>query len=314
MGFTTTTLDYPKPHQKPSECSSKTASREFFSYPIKTELKNQCNPLKTSQEKSKTTHRIASGRGIWPSRDPIEENGGINLYRFVGNQPINRWDRLGLEVQIIVAPSKSEVTTNEVDGVSTTTVNDNSASGKNYTKMKAVLAGWKPGLEKKKKLISGWEQKIWDIYTKSNRQGTGVYINGKKKDITKEAFVKLIQKEINSEIHLVIGDAKAVGKKASEVSVNLTEDYDQLGFFFHSANDQTSIFAEGPWEPQNGTITFLESQNPNDNSVCVTCHQTVGILQSPTLTGASVKTSAARCRIDLKTYKYGRANSPADPE
>jgi hypothetical protein len=98
MGFTTTTLDYPKQHQKPSECSSKTASREFFSYPIKTELKNQCNPLKTSQEKSKTTHRIALGRGIWPSRDPIEESGGINLYAFVGNDPVGRWDRLGLAV------------------------------------------------------------------------------------------------------------------------------------------------------------------------------------------------------------------------
>jgi hypothetical protein len=31
----------------------------------------------------------------WPSRDPIEERGGINLYAFVGNDPIGRWDRLG---------------------------------------------------------------------------------------------------------------------------------------------------------------------------------------------------------------------------
>jgi len=34
--------------------------------------------------------------GRWPSRDPIEESGGINLYAFVGNDPIGRWDRLGL--------------------------------------------------------------------------------------------------------------------------------------------------------------------------------------------------------------------------
>ena len=35
--------------------------------------------------------------GRWINRDPIEEKGGINLYRFVGNHPINTYDRLGLD-------------------------------------------------------------------------------------------------------------------------------------------------------------------------------------------------------------------------
>ena len=35
--------------------------------------------------------------GRWPNRDPIEEQGGVNLYGFVGNNPINVWDKLGLE-------------------------------------------------------------------------------------------------------------------------------------------------------------------------------------------------------------------------
>jgi hypothetical protein len=30
------------------------------------------------------------------SRDPIEEAGGVNIYGFVGNDGINRLDRLGL--------------------------------------------------------------------------------------------------------------------------------------------------------------------------------------------------------------------------
>jgi RHS repeat-associated protein len=34
--------------------------------------------------------------GRWPSRDPIEEKGGISLYGFVGNDGINRLDKLGL--------------------------------------------------------------------------------------------------------------------------------------------------------------------------------------------------------------------------
>jgi RHS repeat-associated protein len=33
--------------------------------------------------------------GRWPSRDPIEERGGVNLYEFVGNSPTNYWDYIG---------------------------------------------------------------------------------------------------------------------------------------------------------------------------------------------------------------------------
>ena len=33
--------------------------------------------------------------GRFISRDPIEERGGLNLYGFVGNDPVNRWDYLG---------------------------------------------------------------------------------------------------------------------------------------------------------------------------------------------------------------------------
>ncbi len=36
----------------------------------------------------------ASGR--WPSRDPIEEEGGINLYGFVANDPLLKYDIYGL--------------------------------------------------------------------------------------------------------------------------------------------------------------------------------------------------------------------------
>jgi RHS repeat-associated protein len=34
--------------------------------------------------------------GRWPSRDPIGERGGINLYGFIENNSINRWDYLGM--------------------------------------------------------------------------------------------------------------------------------------------------------------------------------------------------------------------------
>lgn len=37
------------------------------------------------------------GTGRWPSRDPIGERGGLNLYQIVGNNPTNMWDVLGQE-------------------------------------------------------------------------------------------------------------------------------------------------------------------------------------------------------------------------
>jgi len=40
--------------------------------------------------------------GRWLNRDPIEEQGGLNLYGFVGNNPVDRWDFLGLTCEAAV--------------------------------------------------------------------------------------------------------------------------------------------------------------------------------------------------------------------
>ncbi|MCB1133870.1 MAG: RHS repeat-associated core domain-containing protein, partial [Verrucomicrobiae bacterium] len=39
--------------------------------------------------------------GRWPSRDPIAEKGGVNLYAFVGNSPLFQIDRLGLACSVV---------------------------------------------------------------------------------------------------------------------------------------------------------------------------------------------------------------------
>ena len=42
--------------------------------------------------------------GRWLSRDPIGEQGGVNLYQFVRNSTVDRTDRLGLDINVITGP------------------------------------------------------------------------------------------------------------------------------------------------------------------------------------------------------------------
>lgn len=43
--------------------------------------------------------------GRWLSRDPIEEDGGVNLYAYVENNPINYYDLFGLDESNWFAPN-----------------------------------------------------------------------------------------------------------------------------------------------------------------------------------------------------------------
>jgi RHS repeat-associated protein len=51
---------------------------------------------KTTATKALRNTYAADQHGYWPSRDPIEERGGVNLYAFVGNDGVNWFDILGL--------------------------------------------------------------------------------------------------------------------------------------------------------------------------------------------------------------------------
>ena len=43
-------------------------------------------------------------QGRFLGRDPIDERGGLNLFGFVGNNPVNRWDYLGMEDPVVLPP------------------------------------------------------------------------------------------------------------------------------------------------------------------------------------------------------------------
>ena len=71
--------------------------------------------------------------GRWAARDMIEEEGGLNLYGFVGNDPLNRWDYLGLK--------ECECPQERIDIM----ISEMMASAVNMTKANPVLRNVNPG-------------------------------------------------------------------------------------------------------------------------------------------------------------------------
>jgi len=92
-------------------CSGEKSASGIFLYISKNRVgKTAAKSLKPRLVKSAVFTKSASGVryygfryynpniGRWPSRDPIAERGGVNLYGYVGNDPVNGVDALGLEV------------------------------------------------------------------------------------------------------------------------------------------------------------------------------------------------------------------------
>jgi len=84
----------------------KTASSDFFQHPNNPRPENRPPPWKTQQGNTTYTYKIASGRPYWSSRDPIEEEGGLNLYGFIRNDGLGNWDVLGLKCSECKCPYK----------------------------------------------------------------------------------------------------------------------------------------------------------------------------------------------------------------
>ncbi len=91
MGFSLTS-------PAPEKCDPTAKNRVwgFFGDAPKTSRDNRPQSLQPRRENHPTTTKVASGRAYWPSRDPIGERGGLNLYGMVGNDAVNGSDYLGL--------------------------------------------------------------------------------------------------------------------------------------------------------------------------------------------------------------------------
>jgi len=69
---------------------------DFFRLSNEAHPANRRQPAQPRRKIRPTPMKSASGIPYWPSRDPIGERGGANLYGFVGNDGLNGRDFLGL--------------------------------------------------------------------------------------------------------------------------------------------------------------------------------------------------------------------------
>ena len=90
MGFSLTS-------PAPEKCDPTAKNRVwgFFGEAQESRLENHPQTQQPRRENPPTTTKLASGRTYWPSRDPIGEMGGANLYGFVYNTPTSWIDVLG---------------------------------------------------------------------------------------------------------------------------------------------------------------------------------------------------------------------------
>ncbi len=103
MGFHLQELPQQKTHSP-----AKNRVWGFFDEDAEMSRENPSQCLEPRRKNRAVTTKKASGvlyygyryydpvNGRWPSRDPIGERGGINLYGMVGNDAVGRWDVLGL--------------------------------------------------------------------------------------------------------------------------------------------------------------------------------------------------------------------------
>jgi len=80
----------------PQTATQKNSRRVFFSNPSGRTLDRRHLPLRTAPGYRACGYKTASGRPKWLSRDPLGEYAGINLYGYVGGDPINWVDPFGL--------------------------------------------------------------------------------------------------------------------------------------------------------------------------------------------------------------------------
>ena len=156
----------------------------------------------------------------WLNRDPIEENGGINVYSTCNNLMLYSIDPLGLKMLFITVGESSPK-----PGFEDTSVQKLAESFSVIDKMLSDL------------------EKVSDVMFESAKNSGSVKFNNKPFNGTKSDYIRLLQREKQSR-HLMstIPGREEVLKKLKEMVLEADQEYDEVGIAVHGVLDrQTKI-------------------------------------------------------------------------
>ncbi|WP_461786356.1 RHS repeat domain-containing protein [Prosthecobacter sp.] len=134
-------------------------------------------------------YQAATGRFL--SRDPIGEQGGINLYGMVGNDPVNKWDYLGLAPPMYMPPDNFPG-----DDASDDAINSMLGGSNNRRRVFGPTHAWT--LEMKK---HEWMDKVREEIRQKQRD----YCDGKNRTST---IGHSVQKNFNLNEQTVVANAR----------------------------------------------------------------------------------------------------------
>jgi RHS repeat-associated protein len=237
--------------------------------------------------------------GRWPSRDPIGERGGLNLYGFVGNSAITSFDYLGKAAVVVSAEEEKAEGAEQLD--------------------------WKNFDEELKKL----NIQLFELAQNLTGQGKhGVFLNGVKYEGSYDDFVKLSKYERENTIRYNIqkGGRQAVYEKLVELINKLEpKDYDEFALVAHGAwdinskkysgnisltgeflpdTDVESLMSEvdGNWKKRGKLMACYYSDPEPDPAKKKICKVYNGLQQ------AILSVNPWPCRIELTTSKLPTMN------
>lgn len=158
--------------------------------------------------------------GRWLNRDPIEENGGLNLYAGLNNDAVNNVDILGLAVWILAQGG--------LGNTAETVTKDNMAINK------TALERAERELSSPTNSTFGW----FDMHGK-------LEILGKGKEAAQE-LIKRIKREKLTVISSGFADLDADIKTLNGLMANHEYDYDATGYFVHGGGSFPSFVEYTP--------------------------------------------------------------------
>jgi RHS repeat-associated protein len=170
--------------------------------------------------------------GRWTNRDPIEEQGGINLYGMVGNDPVNRVDVLGLAPPEVAALLSSKF--NELNAHSITkkfgyasavskllNLSYSVETNQQYLDSIGASAGWSITNHNMILPTSGFNQQVAlheSVHAYNDLTGTGISGNNRADEGMAYAFSYLITQTDKSLIRLeqMVSNSKKIDFEAAK--------------------------------------------------------------------------------------------------